>query len=583
MTRIKRFAAALGLTCMAFAAPVGAESFPLVAQSSTGAYLAAQQAMIELRTHDAADFFRNALIDGWDNPLVLNRAFVAFASDGSIEESVDAAKHLIEREPQNALARLVVGIDALKQRRYVAAASQLDGLGADTFEGITASVLRSWALVGAGKADDAFAGLDKVSQGIGEEFLAFPRAIMADIAGRSDEAVSSITQAHDSAPYDATNVEAYARILGNAGRFDEAIDAIVEYEAQGLSSPLVTEVKEMLAKKQRPGLYADSVQTGAADFLSLVGRGFARDGTMDISMLLMRLAQYLDPKNDTIAIVVGQLYDSADQPALANAIYDSIPSTSPLKPEAVVRVAGNLDALGDRPQAIRRLGNIVAVNPKDLDAIFALGNLYRADKQYQAAAETYGKALEITGGSAPRDWIYYYYRGIAYERSGQFPLAEPDFLKALDLNPGQPDVLNYLGYSWVDKGMNLQRALDMIQKAVTASPNDGYIIDSLGWAHYRLARYDLAVVELEAAVHLRPNDPEINDHLGDAYWRVGRKLEARFQWTIAASLDKDGDVKARVAPKLKDGLPPAEPVTEDQPPAEPSSSEPPPANQALSN
>ncbi len=122
------------------------------------------------------------------------------------------------------------------------------------------------------------------------------------------------------------------------------------------------------------------------------------------------------------------------------------------------------------------------------------------------------------------------------------------------LNPDQPQVLNYLGYSWVDQGMNLDRALEMIQKAVAASPNDGYIIDSLGWAYYRLGRYDEAVTQLEQAVKLRPNDPEINDHLGDAYWRVGRKLEARFQWNVAASVDEDGNVKARVAPKLADGL-----------------------------
>jgi Flp pilus assembly protein TadD len=102
--------------------------------------------------------------------------------------------------------------------------------------------------------------------------------------------------------------------------------------------------------------------------------------------------------------------------------------------------------------------------------------------------------------------------------------------------------------------MNLNRALGMIQKAVAASPNDGYIIDSLGWAYYRLGRFADAVTELEQAATLMPNDPEINDHLGDAYWQVGRKLEAHFQWNVAYSLDKDGDVKARVAPKLTGGL-----------------------------
>src|SRR5690606_8088454 len=135
----------------------------------------------------------------------------------------------------------------------------------------------------------------------------------------------------------------------------------------------------------------------------------------------------------------------------ANALYDALPTTSPLKPMAVVRVADNLDAMGDRPQAIRRLSNIVTTQPDDLEAISVLGDLLRADKQYLPAADAYTKALAVTGGTSPGDWRFYYVRGIAYERADEFPLAEKDFLRALELNPGQPQVLNYLGYSWVDK------------------------------------------------------------------------------------------------------------------------------------
>ena len=333
-----------------------------------------------------------------------------------------------------------------------------------------------------------------------------------------------------------------------------------------LASATFTWVKVALANKQRPGLYAETAQAGAAEMFHSVGVAFARDGTSDVSMVLLRLGAYLNPRNDTIQLVIGQLYDTANQHELANAVYEGIPTASPMKAMAVVRVADNLDAMGDRPEAIRRLSNIVVTNPKDVDAISVLGDLYRSDKQYQAAADAYSKALGVTGGSTPGDWRFYYVRGIAYERSDKFPLAEKDFLRALDLNPNQPQVLNYLGYSWVDKGMNLTRALDMIQKAVQASPNDGYIIDSLGWAYYRLGRYSDAVTQLEQAATLRPNDPEINDHLGDAYWKVGRKLEAKFQWNVAYSMDTEGNVKARVAPKLKGGLD-AAPKTGDSAPA----------------
>ncbi len=162
----------------------------------------------------------------------------------------------------------------------------------------------------------------------------------------------------------------------------------------------------------------------------------------------------------------------------------------------------------------------------------------------------------MTGGENPGDWRFYYVRGIAYERADEWKLAEADFLKALDLNPDQPQVLNYLGYSWIDQDMNLTQALGMIEKAVEAQPQDGYIVDSLGWAFYKLGRMDEAVETLERAVMLNPTDPEINDHLGDAYWQVGRRLEARFQWNVAKSVDKDGQVAERVGPKLADGLTP---------------------------
>ncbi|MEO7222253.1 MAG: tetratricopeptide repeat protein [Devosia sp.] len=570
MNLVLRLAAASGLAGLLFAAPVLSQGeFPdlATAPSATGAYLAGLQAMGELRTPDAARYFGDAAAGEWENPLVVQRAFIAFAANGEIERAADSARRMLELEPDNQLARVVVATEAVKNRRYAAAIRDLEKLGADSFEGITGSILRAWALTGDGRFDEALTSLDAIGDGGLEEFLVFHRAIMAEVAGDSQAAQELITQSIETDPYTADVVEAYARILGAAGRFDEALDAVVAFEAQGLSHPIVTALKEQLANKQRPGLFADSVQSGAAQMFHSVGLAFAREGTTDISLVLERLAQYLDPKNDTIPIVIGQLYDGAGQHELANALYEALPASSLLKPMATVRVADNLDAMGDRTEAIRRLTNIATTNPNDLDAISVLGDLLRSDKQYTASADAYTRALAVTGGKSPGDWRFYYVRGIAYERSDQFPLAEEDFLRALELNPNQPQVLNYLGYSWVDKGLNLDRALGMIEKAIEGSPNDGYIIDSLGWAYYRLGRFDEAVTKLEEAALLRPVDPEINDHLGDAYWRAGRKLEATFQWKVASAMDTEGNVRKRIEPKLKGGLD-AAPVTEDSAPVE---------------
>ena len=556
MRNVLRLAAACGLAVLAAVATTGAEEMiPPRAPSATGAFLAGQQALAELRTADAAQFFRDASLEQWDNPQVVSRTFVAYAANGQMDDAVSAARHALELDKTDELARLVIATDAVRQRRYAAAVSMLNDLDPDTFEGLTGSILKAWALTGEGKIDDAFGLLDKLGKGGMEEFFVFHRAMMADVAGRQADAVKYITQAHDADAFTADIVEAYARIMGNSGDFAKGLDAIAAFEAQGLDSPQVTEVKNALLKQQRPGLFADSIQAGGAEMFHSIGVAFARQGSSDIAMVLMRLAQYLNPRNDNVLLVIGQLYDGAKQYKLANSIYDSLPQGSPMRPLATVRIADNLDSLGDRPQAIARLTDIVATNPSDVDAISVLGDLYRSDKKYTDAANAYTKALAVTGGTSPGDWRFYYVRGIAYQQNNQFPLAEKDFLKALDLNPGQPQVLNYLGYTWVDKGMNLTRALDMIQKAVDATHNgDGYIVDSLGWAFYRLGRYQDAVTELEQAATLLPNDPEINDHLGDAYWQVGRKLEAHFQWNVAYSLDTVGDVKARVAPKLKGGL-----------------------------
>lgn len=524
--------------------------------SVTGSYLAGRQALDELRTDEAARYFNEAAQSDWDNPVLVERSFIAFAANGQIGQSAQVAKRLVELVGQNELAELVIATEALKERRYAAAASALETISQDTFTGITAGILRAWALVGEKQFDEADALMVELGATGLEDFLVFHRALMAEVAGNRQKALELAEQAFNNEPYVARMVEIYARMLANDGRFDEAADVIASFENQGLTHPLVTVVKEAVEAKRRPGVFATNVQIGASEMFHGIGVALSRDGSLDLALVFLRLGHYLDPKADVIALAIGLLYDAATHHEAANKIYDSIAPGSPMKPTAVVRIAQNLDAMGDRAEALRRLRNIVATNPNDLDAVSVLGDLLRYDEQFLEAAEAYTKALEITGGDAPADWRFYYVRGIAYERAKLWPKAEADLLKALELNPDEPSVLNYLGYSWIDMDMHLERALEMIEQAVAAQPQDGYIVDSLGWAFYKLGRIEEAVETLERAVMLRPNDAEINDHLGDAYWKAGRRLEAQFQWNVAKSVDEVGNVAARVAPKLAEGLTP---------------------------
>lgn len=527
---------------------------PLFRNSVTGSYMAGQQALQDLRTDEAARYFSQAATADWQNPIIVERAFIALAADGQIGQAASTAKHLLELDPNNELAELVVATEALKERRYGAAETMLGAIGQESFTGITAGILQAWALVGDNRPADADKVMDKLGSSGLEDFLVFHRALMAEAAGETDKAIDLAGRAFDAEPYVARITEVYARVLANAGKFDEAKDVIAQFEGQGLSHPIVTIVKQQVEAGQRPGIFATNVQVGAAEMFHGIGVALSRDGSLDLSLVFLRMGLYLDPSADVISLALGQLLDTAGQHQAANTIYEAVPAISPMKSTAVVRVATNLDATGDREEALRRLGNIVASRPDDLDAISVYGDMLRYDEQFTAAADAYGQALALTGGESPSDWRFYYVRGIAYERAKQWPDAEKDFLKALELNPDQPAVLNYLGYSWIDQDINLEAALEMIEKAVAAQPQDGYIVDSLGWAFYKLGRIDEAVATLEQAVLLRPNDAEINDHLGDAYWKAGRKLEARFQWNVAASVDETGNVKERVAAKLADGL-----------------------------
>ena len=524
------------------------------APSGYGAYLAGQEALRDLSTSDAARYLHDATTVEWTNPAVAQQAFVAYLANGDIDRAATMANHLLDMQPKNGLAKLVLAASELKDRRYRAVEKLLDGISTDDIAGITGSILRAWAFIGDGKPDEAFAALDKVGKGGLEDFLIFHRALMEDISGDSADALTLAAKAYQSSPTAPRMVEAYARILGNAGKFDEALDVVNKFDAQALGDPIIDRVKIALAAHQRPGLFSPNVQSGAAELFHGIAVALARDGNNDLAVSLLQIGLYLDPHDDVIPLLIGQLLDNADQHASANAFYANIPAASPMHLLAATRIAQNYDAMGNRPEAIRQLTSLAAANPTDLNTLTALGDMLRADKQYDEAAKYYTQAIDADPATRPGDWVLYYERGIAYERGKHWDKAEPDFLKALDLNPDQPQVLNYLGYTWVDRGENLDKALAMIQKSVKATQTDGFIIDSLGWAYFKLGRFPEAVKTLETAVQLKPNDPQINDHLGDAYWRAGRKLEAHFQWNVAASLDTDGTLKAELAKKQTFGL-----------------------------
>ena len=259
-------------------------------------------------------------------------------------------------------------------------------------------------------------------------------------------------------------------------------------------------------------------------------------------------------------VLLGEIHEDAEHYDRAIEAYEAIPDDSPLWPSAEIQIATDLDRLEKFDAALARIDGVIAERPDHYDAYVARGNLMRLHEKWNEAAVEYSRALDLVATPEREHWTVVYFRAISFERAGEWERAEADFRTALRLEPDHPSVLNYLGYSLVDQGMKLDEAMRMIEKAVELRPNDGYIVDSLGWAHYKLGNYEEAVTHLERAISLScgdnqcSSDPVINDHLGDAYWRVGREIEARFQWSHARDSDPEPEDLVEIERKLAEGL-----------------------------
>ncbi len=238
----------------------------------------------------------------------------------------------------------------------------------------------------------------------------------------------------------------------------------------------------------------------------------------------------------------------------SNALLSQIRKSDVTYLSSQMQIVDNYEGLGQRGDSLARLQAIAKDFPTVAEVQAAIGNLLRRDQKFAESVVAYDKALQLSTDAAAQDWTIYYGRGIALERTKQWVRAEADFKRALAINPDQPDVLNYLGYSWIDRGENQNEARRLIELAYSKSTENGFIVDSLGWAMYLAGDYSGAVTYLEKAVELEPGDPTLNDHLGDAYWKIGRKNEARFQWRHALTMKPEDKEKTKIQAKIEQGL-----------------------------
>jgi tetratricopeptide (TPR) repeat protein len=524
--------------------------------TASGSYLAARHAGVERDSGTAAAYYLNVLKADPRNADLLSRSFLSVLTDGDIDEAGRLADRLIQLDRTDRIARLVIGVRALKQKQYAIARQNFAQSVRGPVTDLTATLLSAWALAGAG---DTHAAIDTLDRLAGPDWYAIFKDLHAglilDVANNKKEAGKRYERAYKADPMALRTVQAYARYLSRNGGKDDALKLYQQFNKGVADHPVVVEeMKEVSAGDRLPPL-ADSPRAGAAEALYGLGASIGRRGGEDLALVYLQLALYLEPTHAMALLSLADLYDSLKKPELAIKIYDRIPASSPLRRNAEIQVASDLDSLDRTDEAKKRLEALIAEHPKDSEAIIALGNILRGRKAFAECAEVYSKAVDNLAVPEKANWVLFYFRGICYERSKQWPKAEADLKKALELFPDQPLVLNYLGYSWVDQGVNLDEGMRMIRRAVEQRPDDGYIVDSLGWANFRIGNYEDAVKDLDRAVELKPDDSTINDHLGDAYWRVGRVLEAHFQWSHAKDLNPDAEDLPKIEQKLKSGLP----------------------------
>lgn len=556
--RVLLLAAALLSACGAGGGPVGTAAVsplgrPVAASEPPGVfgnYLAGRFAQSEADTAAAADRLLEALRRDPDQPELISRAFLATLLDGRPD-----ALRLARRLPDNqAAALLLVGAEA-QAGRWDRAEARIRALPRQGPSSLLSPLLLAWALQGKGQTDQAIATLRPLTeQGRLRGLHALHLALIADLGGRGREAERHARLALAESPEPSLRlVQLAAGLLARHGQSAEA-QRMIETLARGLGDVALAagteaERREILATRG-----VASAAEGMAEAHLALAAALRGQGAGEAALLLARLALRLRPDFPAALLLVAEHYAEQQQVATAIGVLEAVPATDPASRIARLRRAALLDRLDRTEEAERALRALAAELPQAPQPMVRLGDMLRGRSRFAEAAAAYDEAVARIPSPGPADWPLLYARGIANERAGQWPKAEADFKRALELAPEQPYVLNYLAYTWVEMGLNLAEARRMLERAVELRPNDGNIVDSLGWALFKLGDIPGAVRWLERAVELEPRSSVINDHLGDAYWMAGRRNEARFQWLRALRTDPEAADIPRIEQKLREGL-----------------------------
>jgi tetratricopeptide (TPR) repeat protein len=541
------------LTALALAASLGT---PLRAEEGdAGAYLAARIAEAENDFRNASLWYGKAILADSGNPRLLEGAILAELGNGDFDLAIQAARTLKDLGGETSqLAELALIADEAQREDYAAILAATGG-GRDLGDLVNA-LAAAWARVGEGSMSEALAAFDALTQTSGLEAFGYYHKALALASVGDFESADEILSGRAAGPIFVMRrgVIAHVQILSQLERNADAV-ALLDRSFGTDPDPIVDDLRRRLEAGEP--LPFDTVRTardGIAEVFFTVGSALNGDADAVYTLLHLRVAGYLRPEHSDAILLTADVLETLGQHQLAADTYATFPPEDPSYVQAEIGRAGSLRSQGKTDAAIEALQVLARSHGNLLSVHFALGDMLRVEERFDEAELAYTAAINLLAEVTEDDWVLFFYRGICHEQSKDWAAAEADFRRSLQLNPTQPQVLNYLGYGLVDRGEKLDEALGMIEKAVAADPDKGYIIDSLAWALFRLGRYDEALEPMERASLLEPVDPIVTDHLGDVYWMAGRKLEARFQWRRALSFDPTEKDAERIRRKLEIGL-----------------------------
>ena len=531
-----------------------ANSFPADPESQNFAnYMSASFAAQQHDMPQAQRFYAQSLKNDPTNSDLLSLAFFFAGTSGDFVAAGEYATRVIAKTPDDRSARLALAVIAFKHKDYTEARKQLAASGKGPLTVFVASLFDAWAAAAQGDSANVAADLKTLSGLSGtENVAAFHAALIADFQNQDADALYAKALLLN--PGSPRVVESFGRYLERKGKTAEATRLYNGIANSTVLAPLGSQGLARIAKSTKPDPMIRSAEEGVAEGLLNIASTITDASDADVSILYLRMVLYLRPDMGLAQVLLADRFESLQKYDEAIALYGKVDKTSPYYRMAAVQAARDEARLDHNDIAIAQLKTLTVNDPQDSDGWLALGDAYRETNKFDDAIAAYQQAEKSLGTPAKKDWPLFYARAMAQDRAGHWDKAEADINIGLKLSPDEAVLLNYLAYSWVDQGRRIPDALTMLEKARSLRPYDGYIVDSVGWAYYRLGRYEDAAQTLEAAVLLVPGDPTINDHLGDALWKAGRKMEARYQWDQALAFGPEDEEKTSLELKLKSGL-----------------------------